>query len=191
MQIHIQVSVEGTKVKNDTHLVQNWDAEVSSAWSSPWVNLSNDGKAADAAWETSGGHLLHAGLLWTLLSQGTSQLSEYKVQEERDHPVPLGIQVVGPSLSETIKEQPDFCISRWELWSQQPHWPIRMSCMTGGEDVARAMSIRVAESQSSRKAHVSGGSWVNKTCLLQIHQWLSHEQDRNETSSSTVHRSGI
>lgn len=122
-----------------------------------------------------------------------SQLSEYKIQEARDHPVPLGIQVMGPSLSETVKEQPDFCYLR--VGTVKPTAtdtdPSGMSCMTGEEDVARAISIRLAERQSSRKACVSGGSWVSNACLLQIHQRLSHEQDRNETSSSTVHRSGI
>lgn len=31
MQMHIQISAQGTKVRDVTHLVQNWDAEVNSA----------------------------------------------------------------------------------------------------------------------------------------------------------------
>lgn len=118
-----------------------------------------------------------------------SQLSEYKIQEERNHLVPLGIQVVGPSLLETIEEHPDFCISRWELWGQQPQtltiqrWAVQLVRRTWPE-------AWVSGNVSKPEGWEPQSMCLVAASLLQIHRWISHEQDRNETSSSTVHRSG-
>lgn len=97
MQIHMQISAQGTKVRVITPLVQSWNVEVNSAWSLLWVSLSDDGQAADAAWETSWrlrGHILHGkrvGQTWTLLSKGTCLSTVTKTSRSK---TTLGIQVV-------------------------------------------------------------------------------------------------
>lgn len=98
MQIHIQISAQGTKVRVVTPLVQNWKAEVNSAWSFLWVSLNDNSQVADAAWETSWrlrGHILHGkrvGQTRTLLSKGTCLSTVTAISRRKE--TTLGIQVV-------------------------------------------------------------------------------------------------
>lgn len=188
MQIHIQISAQGTKVRVVTPLVQNWKAEVNSAWPILWVSLNDDSQVADAAWETSWrlrGHILHGkrvGQTQTLLSKGTCLSTVTTISRRQE--TTLGIQVV--FLVQSIRSQKNnnqISVSWDENSEVSSHrcWPIQ------GRSTWLVRRI-LQEPWSSEREHQSMCMVGARLAmpLPQIHQWRSYHWERNEFCSSST-----
>lgn len=191
MQIHIQISAQGTKVRVVTPLVQNWKAEVNSAWSFLWVSLNDDSQVADAAWETSWrlrGHILHGkrvGQTRTLLSKGTSLSTVTKTSRRKETMLESRLSL-SPVYQKTTKylyleirtvksaatDADQFRDGLHDWWGGY--------CKNHGH---QKESISLHE----KIMYIVGARLAMP--LPQIHQLRSYHWERNEFCSSAVHRS--